>query len=109
MCVLSLLQTLLFLAAVGSVIAPYRGYEVAEGQQDVGYESSLAGPTFGGGRREVYPAVKYVTPHSTGYVEPVGNLYPDPPSYYGAGDHFGVGHGDLPRRVKIQVRQRRLL
>lgn len=87
---------------MGSVIAPNHGYEVAEGQRDVdvGYESSPTRPTFGGGRREVYPAVKYVTPQSTGY----GFGASDPTSYYGEGDHFGGGQ-DLPGRVKIQVRK----
>lgn len=104
-----LLQTLLFVAAVASVIGLYNGYEVGEGQHNVGYESSLAGFTFGGGRKEVYPTAKYVTPYGTSYAEPVGNLYSHPTSYYGAGDHFGVGHGDLAGRIKIQVRKRGLL
>jgi hypothetical protein len=128
MCILFLLQTVLFLAAASSVIAQYHVYENGEGQQHVGYDSplsptgSLTGADYvggkgvispgGGGRYKVYPTVKYVTPPATSYGEPVRNLYSDPTSYYGAGDHsgqnydggYGNKHDDLKGRVKIQVR-----
>lgn len=89
--VCSLLQALLLLATVACLLAPYHSYEA------------------GGGRREVYPPVNYVTSRSTGYEEPVGNLYSDPSSYYGAGGQSGGGRGGLAGRVKIQVRECRLL
>lgn len=126
-CVLFLLQIVLFLTAGGSVIAQYHGYENGEVQQDVGYDSSLPvtgsllGATVvggkdvishGKGRHNLYPTVQYVTPHSSGYGEPAGNLYSDSANYYGVeehdshsyGDGFGGGHGGLAGRVKIQVR-----
>jgi hypothetical protein len=125
------LQTILFLAAVGSVTAQYHVYENGEAQQNVGYDSplspagSLTGTTYGGGKDIIspgvggtykfYPTVKYVTPQTTSYGEPVRNSYSDPTTYYGAGDYgggiydggFGNGQGDHPQRVKIQVSQDR--
>jgi hypothetical protein len=123
------LQTILFLAAVGSVTAQYHVHEYGEPQENVGYDSplspagSLTGTTHGGGkdiissggggRYQFYPTVKYVTPQTTSYGEPVRNSYFDPTTYYGADDYgggiydggFGNGHGDHPQRVKIQVSQ----
>jgi hypothetical protein len=126
-CILFLLQAILFVAGVGSVIAQYHVYENGEGQQNVGYDSplsptgSLTGTKYGGGedvispggggRYKVYPTVKYVTPQTTSYGDPVRNSYSDPTAYYGAGDYsggiydsgFGNEHSRHPERVKIQV------
>jgi energy-converting hydrogenase Eha subunit F len=118
-CVLFLSQTILFLAAVGSVIGQYHVYENGEGQQDVAYDSPLSPGSFTGttyegegGSHQVYPSVGYVTPLTTSYGEPVRNSYSDPMSHYGAGDYsgasydgggFGNEHAHHGDRVRIRV------
>jgi hypothetical protein len=116
MCIVFLLQAILFLTAVGSVIAQYHVYEYGEGQQNGGHDSSLSSAgSSAGGRHEVYSAEPYLTPHATSYGEPVRNSYSDPTSYYEAGDHSGASYDGgpwnedhrRPGRVKIRVSSER--